>query len=62
MKTSTRRTLIIVGVIVLVILAFVLAYELTRPTELVFSGNENSFENMLASGQVQAIYIEGNYT
>lgn len=62
MKTSTRRTLIIVGVIVLVILAFVLAYELTRPTELVFSGNENSFENMLASGQIQAIYIEGNYT
>lgn len=62
MKTSTRRTLIIVGVIVLVILAFVLAYELTRLTELVFSGNENSFENMLASGQVQAIYIEGNYT
>ena len=62
MKTSTRRTLIIVGVIVLVILAFVLAYELTRPTELVFSGNENSFENMLPSGQVQAIYIEGNYT
>lgn len=62
MKTSTRRTLIIVGVIVLVILAFVLAYELTRPTELVFSGNENSFENILASGQVQAIYIEGNYT
>lgn len=62
MKTSTRRTLIIVGVIVLVILAFVLAYELTRPTEIVFSGNENSFENMLASGQVQAIYIEGNYT
>lgn len=62
MKTSTRRTLMIVGVIVLVILAFVLAYELTRPTELVFSGNENSFENMLASGQVQAIYIEGNYT
>ncbi len=62
MKTSTRRTLIIVGVIVLVILAFVLAYELTRPTEIVFSGNENSFESMLASGQVQAIYIEGNYT
>ena len=62
MKTSTRRTLIIVGVIVLVILAFVLAYELTRPTEIVFSGAEDSFESLLANGQIQAIYIEGNYT
>lgn len=62
MKTSTRRTLIIVGVIVLVILAFVLAYELTRPTEIVFSGAEGSFESLLANGQIQAIYIEGNYT
>ncbi|MGN0744957.1 MAG: ATP-dependent zinc metalloprotease FtsH [Christensenellales bacterium] len=62
MKTSTRRTLIIIGVIVLVILAFVLAYELTRPTEIVFSGVEGSFERMLENGEVQAIYIEGNYT
>lgn len=62
MKISTRRTLIIVGVIVLVILAFVLAYELTRPTEIVFSGAEGSFESLLANGQIQAIYIEGNYT
>lgn len=62
MKTSTRRTLIIIGVIVLVILAFVLAYELTRPTEIVFSGVEGSFESMLKNGEVQAIYIEGNYT
>ena len=62
MKTSTRRTLIIVGVIVLVIIAFVIAYELTKPTEITFYGTENSLESMLASKQVEAIYIEGNYS
>ena len=62
MKTSTRRTLIIVGVIVLVIIAFVIAYELTKPTEITFYGKENSLESMLASKQVEAIYIEGNYS
>ena len=62
MKTSTRRTLIIVGVIVLVIIAFVIAYELTKPTEITFYGTENSLESMLAGRQVEAIYIEGNYS
>ena len=62
MKTSTRRTLIIVGVILLVIIAFVIAYELTKPTEITFYGTENSLERMLADGQVEAIYIEGNYS
>ncbi len=62
MKTSTRRTLIIVGVIVLVIIAFVIAYELTKPTEITFYGKENSLESMLAGKQVEAIYIEGNYS
>ena len=62
MKTSTRRTLIIVGVIVLVIIAFVIAYELTKPTEITFYGTENSLESMLAGKQVEAIYIEGNYS
>lgn len=62
MKTSTRRTLIIVGVIVLVIIAFVIAYELTKPTEITFYGTENSLESMLANKQVEAIYIEGNYS
>ena len=62
MKTSTRRTLIIVGVIVLVIIAFVIAYELTKPTEITFYGTENSLESMLKGRQVEAIYIEGNYS
>jgi len=62
MKTSTRRTLIIVGVILLVIIAFVIAYELTKPTEITFYGNENSLESMLNAKEVEAIYIEGNYS
>ena len=64
MKTSTRRTLIIVGVILLVIIAFVIAYELTRPEELVYSGSEKSLESWIKDTEnkpVQSLYIEGNY-
>ncbi len=64
MKTSTRRTLIIVGVILLVIIAFVIAYELTRPEELVYSGSENSLESWIKDTEnkpVESLYIEGNY-
>lgn len=66
MKTSTRRTLIIVGVILLVIIAFVIAYELTKPTELAYSGTEKSLktwiENPTDETKITALYIEGNYT
>ena len=62
MKPTTRRTLIIVGVILLVIIAFVIAYELTRPTEVVYQGADDSFVEMLKRGEIKAIYIEGSYT
>lgn len=62
MKSSPRRILLIVLVVVLIIVAFVLAYELTKPTEISFLGPDGSFEQMLKSGQVQSIYIEGSYT
>lgn len=62
MKPNTRRTLIIVGVILLVIIAFVIAYELTRPTEINYQGTDDSFVGMLERGEIQSIYIEGNYT
>lgn len=62
MKPTTRRTLIIVGVILLVIIAFVLAYELTRPTEINYQGTDDSFVGMLERGEIQSIYIAGNYT
>ena len=62
MKPTTRRTLIIVGVILLVIIAFVIAYELTRPTEIDYQGSKDSFVEMLKRDEIQAIYIEGSYT
>lgn len=62
MKPTTRRTLIIVGVILLVIIAFVIAYELTRPTEINYQGTDDSFVGMLERGEIQSIYIAGNYT
>lgn len=62
MKPTTRRILIIVGVILLVIIAFVIAYELTRPTEINYQGTDDSFVGMLERGEIQSIYIEGNYT
>lgn len=48
--------------ILLVIIAFVLAYELTRPTEINYQGTDDSFVGMLERGEIQSIYIEGNYT
>ncbi len=62
MKPTTRRTLIIVGVILLVVIAFVIAYELTRPTEINYQGTEDSFVEMLKRGEIKAIYIEGSYS
>lgn len=48
--------------ILLVIIAFVIAYELTRPTEINYQGTDDSFVGMLERGEIQSIYIEGNYT
>lgn len=48
--------------ILLVIIAFVIAYELTRPTEINYQGTDDSFVGMLERDEIQSIYIEGNYT
>lgn len=48
--------------ILLVIIAFVIVYELTRPTEINYQGTDDSFVGMLERGEIQSIYIEGNYT
>ena len=48
--------------ILLVIIAFIIAYELTRPTEINYQGTDDSFVGMLERGEIQSIYIEGNYT
>lgn len=61
MKSSSRRIFVVISIIILLIVVFVLAYELTKPTELSFVGPGDSFEQMLASGQVQKLTIDGNY-
>ncbi len=62
MKTSTKRTIIIVTIVLMVILAIVLAVSLTRPTEIAFSGGTNSLEGLFKSGKIEALYVEGAYT
>lgn len=61
MKSSSRRIFVVISIIILLIVVFVLAYELTKPTELSFTGPGDSFEQMLASGQVQKLTLDGNY-
>ncbi len=48
--------------ILLVVIAFIIAYELTRPTEINYQGTEDSFVEMLKRGEIKAIYIEGSYS
>ncbi len=65
MKASTRRTIIIVAVIVLVLVAIILAYSLSGPTEIAYtSSDENtvSFESLYKNGQIEQISINGSYT
>ena len=62
MKPSTRRILLIVGLIVMVVVAFVIAYELTRPKEVYYAGAEGSLESMLKSGEVEVLYVNGSYS
>lgn len=62
MKQSTRRTLIVITVVALIILAIVLVVTLTGPTQVNFSGSENSFEQFYAQGKIETLYVEGNYT
>ncbi len=61
MKPSTRRILIIVGVVLLFIVVLALVFSLTAPEEIVYSGSEDSFEDLIKNGEVEAILIKGNY-
>ncbi len=57
MKPSTRRLLIIIGIVLLCILVAVLVIHYTSPTVISYSGEENSFKTMMQTGQVKAIEI-----
>ena len=66
MKTSGKRTMFIMLAILLIVGAGLLYYFLTSPTEVVYSGEGTAksptFETFVRKGQVEGIYISGNYT
>lgn len=57
MKPSTKRALIIIGIVLLCVLVAALVIHYTSPTEIYYSGDQNSLQQMLQTGQVQAIEI-----
>ena len=57
MKPSTRRTIIIVSVIVLILLAIILAVSLSGPDHIIYS----DFISALEKGQIDRIYFNGSY-
>ena len=57
MKPSTRRTIIIVSVIVLILLAIILAVSLSGPDHIIYS----EFIAALEKGQIDRIYFNGSY-
>ncbi len=62
MKASTRRTIIIIAVIVLVIVAIILAFRLTAPKEVGYSGGENSLEVWFKQGKIKSLAVDGTYS
>ena len=65
MKTSTKRTVIVIVVVALIVGAMILAYSLTGPKELYYkgtgAGNDSTFESLVKKGDVESVYIEGSY-
>lgn len=61
MKASTRRTLIIIAVVVLAILAIILAVSLTGPKYIPLKGSGDTFETLYGQGKIDSIYVSGSY-
>lgn len=61
MKASTRRMIIIIAVVALLILAIVLAVGLTGPKQVAYIGNENTLQSWYKEGKVDALMVEGGY-
>ncbi len=70
MKASTKRTILIVAIILLVVAAIVLAYTLTQPKEIDYSGvgvDQNgepiaTLESWLKNGEVEYLSVSGTYS
>ena len=65
MKPSTRRAIIIVSVIVLILLAIILAVSLTGPNEIAWSDFERLYKGQITDGgnvlHIDAISVSGSY-
>lgn len=65
MKPSTRRTIIIVSVIVLILLAIILAVSLTGPNEIAWSDFERLYKGQITDNgnvlHIDAISVSGSY-
>ena len=57
MKPSTRRTIIVIAVIVLILLAIILAVSLSGPDHVIYS----SFIENLQAGKIDEVYFNGSY-
>ena len=66
MKQSTKRNIIIVAFIIIVIIAaIILAYTLSAPKEIYYSGAVgagDSLQEWLYEGKVESLYVNGSYT
>jgi len=62
MKASTKRAIIIISAIVLIIVAVILAYVLTAPDEIGFTGEGDTLKTWLDNGEVDALYVSGSYS
>ncbi len=65
MKPSTKKTLIIVIAVALIVLAVVLAVSLSGPTEIPYNTKDAYTESLVSlynAGKIDTLYIEGNYT
>lgn len=62
MKSSTKRNVfILICVIALFIVAIILAWRLTAPKEILYSGEGDSVETWLYKGEIESLSIEGSY-
>ena len=65
MNSSTKRTVLVVALIVLALVAVILAFSLSGPKEIAFSSADPeamSFETFYKSGKIQTIAVQGNYS
>ncbi|MDE6060291.1 MAG: ATP-dependent zinc metalloprotease FtsH [Clostridia bacterium] len=63
MKQSTKRNIgIVIAVIVVVIIAIVVAYSLSAPKEINYTGDKDSLQYWLYEGRIDSLHVNGSYS